>query len=305
MSKEKDPWSIPQTRKSPITLAKQVQDVLAEPFFQPLPDGEIPIPYIWSDNGQSNVVLVLGGNAAGKSFFRRRLASYLARQNHETKVDRFIHLSMGARTGAEGDQRGFSRMVQYGSEREQSTGTLSVRSLTSQLAEVLNKPKGIANYKWQNSRTALFWDEPDVGLSKAATMGMGEMLKKWIFERPPHIRMVFVATHSPEIVRALWPLRPHYLLLGDLRGPPDIRSWLDSQEKPTRIMPDAVIRQAVLRRDLLNRAFVIWNAQGQPEAQRDIEEIYLDWMGIQRETADTPYGVPGDSACSNAANLDP
>lgn len=270
-------------KKCRVTLPRQVLSVLEEPFFQPLPDGETPIPWVWQ-KGRDPLVLVLGGNAAGKSFFRRRMSHYLAQQKGHNQIDRFVHLSMGSRTGAEGDQRGFERVGLYGSERDQSTGTLSVRSLTSQLAEVLNKPKRQPLLKWQAMRTVLFWDEPDLGLSKGAALGMGETLRSWIAQRPPHVRMVFVATHSPEIVQALWALRPHYLFLGDMRGPPDIRSWLESQKNPTRVLPDQLIRRAIARRELLSRALQIWNLQyaNRYKSLREIEEVYLDWMGIQR-----------------------
>lgn len=271
-------------RKMRVTLPRQVQSVLEEPFFQALPDGEVPIPWVWS-LGRDPLVLVLGGNAAGKSFFRRRMAHYLAQQMGHNQIDRFVHLSMGGRTGAEGDQRGFERVGLYGSERDQSTGTLSMRSLTSQLAEVLNKDKKQPLTKWQDMRTALFWDEPDLGLSKGAALGMGETLRTWISQRPPHVRMVFVATHSPEIVRSLWPLRPHYLFLGDLQGPADIKAWLDSQENPPRVLPDQLIKRAVERRRLLSVASQIWNIDyaNRYRNPREIEEVYLDWMGIQRE----------------------
>lgn len=265
-----------------VTVPRQVLSVLEEPFFQPLPSGEIPIPWVWQ-KGRDPVVLVLGGNAAGKSFFRRRLAHFMAQQQGHNQIDRFVHLSMGARTGAEGDQSGFERIGTYGSERDQSTGTLSMRSLTSQLAEVINKSKKQPLLKWQDMRTVLFWDEPDLGLSKGAALGMGETLRTWITQRPPHVRMVFVATHSPEIVQSLWPMRPHYLFLGDLQGPADIRAWLASQVNPPRVSPDQVIRRAIERRALLTQAFQVWNVKyaGRYLNPREIEEVYLDWMGIQ------------------------
>lgn len=179
-------------------------------YFSPDDEAEEPaIPWLWK-KGSCPLVLVLGENAGGKSFFRRCVHA-VAKQ--EFKIEEFIHLSMQART-----QEGIGRAFIYGgSEDDNSTGAISMH--------VVNR--GIANARLREHEHMLFWDEPDLGLSENAAAGAAIEILDFVKSLPEKTKAVFVTTHSRVMVRYFLEVDPHYIWLGSKNGPETLQAWLD------------------------------------------------------------------------------
>ena len=202
-------------------------------------DGGVAIPYTWTPgDDQSRLVLVLGENAGGKSFFRRivRLATdygkvrtqwvrpgesvqITEREPGPYPVREVIHLSMQARSG--GDfMHGPMRAMVYGDESYNATGDLSGNLVKT----------GISTARDRDHDIIVYWDEPDIGMSAGAAAGAGLDIGDLLAAPPDHLQAVFITSHSPPLVNALLGgLRPHYLYLGNADGPATPEAWIEGQ----------------------------------------------------------------------------
>lgn len=216
-------------------------------FFHPddAIDGRVAIPHLLDKGAsESRLVLVLGENAGGKSFFRRliREATSHKSRRKETKpfrVREMIHLSMEGRAGTH-PMPVVQQMI-YGGEEWLSTGDLSADLVT----------KGIKTASSRDHEVLLYWDEPDVGMSFGCAAGAGLAIKDFIEELPEHIQAVFVTTHSPHLVLALTvglEHKPHYLYLGNDNGPPTLKLWANQQfGRVTAVRPEELKKKATAR----------------------------------------------------------
>jgi len=182
-------------------------------------EGRTAIPFYRSDGDpESKLVLVLGENAGGKSFFRRliQLACNKRSKHKRFQVREIIPLSMEARSGD------FTvRSLIYGDEARESTGECSARTVTT----------AIKTIQGRDHESILYWDEPDLGMSAAAAAGAGMAIKEFIDNSPELLQAVFLTTHSPAIVSQLLHCqhRPHYLYLGNEACPLSLEDWVKQQ----------------------------------------------------------------------------
>jgi hypothetical protein len=192
-----------------------VSECLRLEYFWPNNDGIAPINAHWRP-GQGNLVLVLGDNASGKSFFRRIVGAVC----REIKVEH-IHLSMEGRNG---DFGGLRCMV-YGDEGEESTGVNSIHTVTT----------GIKTCRGRETKHVIFWDEPDLGLSDNSAAGVGIAIRDFATSMPQHTVAAIIVTHSRALVQQLVPVTPHFLYLGEENVPPTIEDWLAAPIVPIAV----------------------------------------------------------------------
>lgn len=181
------------------------------------------IPYIWVE-GSDPLIVVLGDNASGKSFFRRILSAISAGAEQKIEV---MPISMQGRSQNFGGLRG---MI-YGDESWESTGVNSSRTVTSGVKTCLSR----------TNPHVIIWDEPDIGLSDDYAAGVGLEIAKFSAETTDRTIASVVITHRKALVEQLVPTHPHYVYLGDLNGPKNITEWL---QRPTRVRSLAELREA-------------------------------------------------------------
>lgn len=238
----------------PLDIRAAIEHTLDLAYFHPAEelDGEVAIPAIYKP-GSSKVVLVLGENAGGKSFFRR-LMSLVTHRGREARmgerkiepgpfpVREFIPLSMQARTGG-----GFGSSMVYGDEDRQSTGECSSRTVTTGIRTVSNR----------THPTIIWWDEPDIGMSAGAAAGAGLVLRNFAETESPLVQAICVTSHSVPMIRQLAALDPHYLYLGNADGPKTLDEWFEVQQNPEPVMPDQLqelsLRRYRMIQKILNR----------------------------------------------------
>lgn len=176
------------------------------------------IPHLFVE-GRSKLTVIVGENAAGKSF-ARRLITLMAR---DIGVE-CMHLSMEGRSA--GTFSMMAAVMIYGSEQYHATGSNSAHVIQT----------GIRNSLERKNAHVLFWDEPDVGLSDGAAAGAGQAISayaKQTWDRK-RVQAVFVTTHNRHLVRELLPARPNYLHLGlkSRDAPPTLADWCDRPVVP-------------------------------------------------------------------------
>lgn len=163
------------------------------------------------------MILVLGENAAGKSFFRRVVQGVCSKSKTEC-----ITFSMEAR-------RKISYMpwltLVYGDEESESTGVNSARMVQTGISTCLSRDNG----------HVVFWDEPDVGLSDGFAAGVGVALHDFAIKPGKHTKAAIVVTHSRALVEQVAGLNPTYLHLGTNEAPPTLEHWLNRPIKPQPI----------------------------------------------------------------------
>jgi hypothetical protein len=157
--------------------------------------------------GEGPLVVIVGPNAGGKSFFRRVACEVARRQETEA-----IHLSMEGRRNPMGGMRVFV----YGDEEESATGYNSMRTVTT----------GIKTCRGRENEHVIVWDEPDLGLSEGNAASVGRAIADFAREPPDKTLAAVVITHRKALVAELAPLAPHYLHLGEAEAPPSLAEWL-------------------------------------------------------------------------------
>lgn len=186
-------------------------------YFNPQ-EGEAAIPYV-RGHGRCPIVVVVGDNAGGKSFFRRVIQALCSRHKVEC-----MSISMEGR-------RRIAEMpwltLVYGDESHDSTGKLSIDTVLA----------GVESSKSRPNRHVVFWDEPDLGLSDGWAAGVGVKIRELARTASEHLVAAIVVTHSKALVRELLPARPHYLHLGSLESeaPPNLRAWVTRKTQPLEI----------------------------------------------------------------------
>lgn len=193
---------------STMELHARILEALSFPYFQPQGTRApaIPAHYVL---GACPLVVIVGPNAGGKSFFRRVLAQLY----REERVE-FMPVSMELRT-----ERGIIRAFVFGDEHEQATGEISAHSVLS----------GIRTCQLRTTPHAIFWDEPDLGLAEGYCRGMGRTMAAFVGALPKHTEAVYVITHSKPLLQELVALQPHYLHLGSDTPPPTLSQWLGAE----------------------------------------------------------------------------
>lgn len=196
-----------------MDLQAAVAAVQASPYF----NGPLTFSY---EPGSGPLVVVTGRNASGKSVLRKFLTGV-----YGDKGVLFMDTSMQDRCSASG----LKRAMMYGSEEDESTGYLSVRSVL----------KALQTSQGNERDHVLFLDEPDLGLSEEAAAGIGRRLADYSNSPGPKCLGVYVVTHSRPLVRQLvWGTAPHHFRLGDDSL---LRDWLDRDVVPADL--DALLKE--------------------------------------------------------------
>jgi hypothetical protein len=176
------------------------------------------IPYVWRP-GRGKLVLVLGSNAGGKSFFRRLVKAV----THKSQIE-CLDPSMEGRTRT-GAEYGIMRALVYGDESWRATGENSAQTVLA----------GVQTCRGRDNMHCIFWDEPDLGLSDDWAAGMGQSIRDFAADPPELTFGIFVVTHSKALIEQLAGVDHHYLHLGSARGPKTVRGWLRQKVKPRHL----------------------------------------------------------------------
>lgn len=200
------------------TTASLVEDSLDYEYFCPQEEdgGVTPIP-VTSIPGEGLLVLAVGDNASGKSFYRRVVQALCHREKIEC-----IHLSMEGRRGSN-----FAGLI-YGEEDYNSTGQNSARTVRMSLE----------TSKKREEPHVIFWDEPDFGLSESWSEAMGVKICHGLTHDPsPHLVAAFVVTHSRPLMKPLLDLNPHALIFEESPST-SLREYL---ARPSPVQPLEVL----------------------------------------------------------------
>jgi hypothetical protein len=197
-----------------MTTEGLIKEALSREYFQPI-DGEVAIPVTYLP-GKGHLVLAVGDNASGKSFFRRVIQGLCSLSKLEC-----IHLSMEGRRNV---AYHVASCFVYGSEDYQSTGQNSTETVLG----------AIRTTRGRENPHVIFWDEPDFGLSESWSASMGiEIANGMTTEVNPDLVAAFVVTHSRPLMRPLIDLNPHVLIF-DEGSPTSLQEYLD---RPLVIRP--------------------------------------------------------------------
>lgn len=180
---------------------------------------DFPFTSHWSE-GHSQVVVVAGDNASGKSLFVQVMASR-AKQHGMSPLSMSIRERCGAGLN---EMASFRRIMIFGDEERQSTGTTSFKSLRGAFRSAA------AWATEDNQRPIILLDEPEIGLSQGYEAAMGEWIAQQVQGLPDAVVGVVIVTHSKTLVRHL---------MDELNVPPtwvhfghemDIQGWLRHNE---------------------------------------------------------------------------
>lgn len=206
---------------SEITTALSlVERALDLRFFHPEDGQPAAIPFHFAP-GADPLVVVVGPNAGGKSFFRRVLMALCQDQKTEA-----IHISMEGRRRI--GERPWLAMV-YGDELRHSTGVNSINTVLT----------GVSTCRSREQPHVIIWDEPDLGMSEGAAASVGRVVAEFATAPPPALMASVVITHRKALVAELLAARPHYLHLGTAEAPPSLEEWLAA---PPLVRPLEAIR---------------------------------------------------------------
>jgi len=196
------------------------------------------IPSVWR-KGKTQLCVVVGDNASGKSFFRRVVSAVCSQA---TKKTEYIPISMEGRRNT---AMNIGLSFVYGDESYRATGELSANTVLM----------GIKTSQGRESRHVIFWDEPDLGLSDAWAAGLGKRLAEFAKEPPKHLVAAFVATHNKSLVAQLLDVEPHYLHLGESpeTAPQRLVDWFERPVVPRDI--DELAEQSRRRFKAIQKLF--------------------------------------------------
>jgi len=143
------------------------------------------------------VCVITGDNCSGKSLARKVLHNIF----HDAGIH-YMHYSQQSRSTS-----GIARAFVYGgSEDYDSTGYISVHSLTRGLKQAATPGKPVA----------LLFDEPEIGCGEEIQFAVGaELAQAW--KRIPELFCMYVVTHSRHVASALLCSNPTHIRLGDDR----------------------------------------------------------------------------------------
>lgn len=198
--------------ESAAELLREVSDLN---YFHPNEDGETAIDMHVSTT-DSQVVVVTGENASGKSFLRRLLSGVTRGAGHE-----IMHLSMEGRMDYMNSFGGLRSMV-YGDEETRATGENSSRLIRA----------GLRNCADRAHKHVIIWDEPELGLSEGAQFGLGLELAEKLPRLPKSTLAAVLITHSKPMTRVLASLepRPCFVYLG--KPALSLDEWLAAPAAP-------------------------------------------------------------------------
>lgn len=93
----------------------------------------------------------------------------------------------------------------YGNERRSATGANSANLFLTAVRTAKNRGHDVA----------IIWDEADTGMSNALSAGAGQFLAEVSQDVPPHLRAMFIISHSSHLLEQLLEVDPYFICLGD------------------------------------------------------------------------------------------
>lgn len=215
-----------------LTAEKLIKLAFATKFFRPRAG---PLFAGWT-RGKSNIVVIVGDNATGKSMYRRIIQAACATRC-DPKVE-CIHLSMEGRTGSNVHSFPIMRSMIYGDESHFATGGCTAHTVSKALETAAGRDKP----------NVLFFDEPDTGLADEYAMGAAKQIYT-AAGYMPLTKAIFVVTHRRPMVEVLLRAEPHVLIFGKPR-PATIQEWLERKLKP-RSLKELETRQNAMFKALM------------------------------------------------------
>lgn len=182
-------------------------------LFSPDEDGEgseAAVTLQISGPKKSNLVVIVGENASGKSFLRRVVHEAYQRIERE-----LIAISQEGRRKV--SYSPFLVFV-YGDEERESTGYNAAGTVLG----------AFKTSKAREKEHGIFWDEPDTGLSEGWSACMGREIAEFLSEKPEKLAATFLVTHSKPMVRELKAVDPIFVYVGSDRQFDSIDAWLDA-----------------------------------------------------------------------------
>lgn len=221
---------------SPGTLLDRALDLA---YFHEDEDGDVAIPF-HRVNGRGRLILVVGDNASGKSFFRRIVQLLCKKSDIEC-------MAISAEARRTISYNPWLTFV-YGDEEHEATGVNSTNTVLT----------GIKTCQGRDSKHVIFWDEPDLGLSDSWAAGVGQKLCQFAQEPPKHTVAALVVSHNRALVRELLPAKPFYLHLGVKaeEAPPTLQEWVErpcAPRDPDRL-PEQSRKRFKMIQHILNRS---------------------------------------------------
>lgn len=192
-----------------------VKEVHSLPYFHPheVLGGGIALPgNIIQGSRGTKLIVVLGDNASGKSFWRRLAQAMCATCTPKIEP---MRVSMEDRS-ADSRLYGPARALIYGTEEWESTGQISASTVLA----------GFNTARNRMGRHVLILDEPDLGCSEGVALGIGREIAIQVPKLKRETVAVAVISHSRLLLRELAPLKPHVVWLGENPGSA-FQDWLD------------------------------------------------------------------------------
>jgi ABC-type branched-subunit amino acid transport system ATPase component len=165
----------------------------------------------------AEALAVTGSNASGKSLLRRVFAAF-CKEEHGVTV---YHVSQEARATG-----GIQRAFIYGAEDYEATGAISAKTIV----------KGFATSRKANDSHLLLYDEPELGLSEEAELGVGRYIVEQMANKPEKLAGIVALTHSRTIVKEMSTIANFQFL--NLDGM-SLDAWLNREVVP--ISPEEVM----------------------------------------------------------------
>lgn len=219
MIKSTTPANRSHEEKTPNFFAGVLQSMLNDTSFWTHPAN--PFNARLQINPESNVFVVVGDNACGKSFFVD-IARAVARDlNPEVST---VSISIRERTGSGTDpMAAMRRAMMFGDEQEQSTGAISAGMVQKGFNNLQSRLE-------EGKNSVLVLDEPELGLSETFHAAVGALIAQLASQTDPKSGAAVIVSHSRRLVTALMQttnVPVSTVVMGEHQ---DLAHWLEDAE---------------------------------------------------------------------------
>lgn len=182
-----------------------------------------PCPLQIRDPGkkyQPRLAVIVGENASGKSLVRRIVKEAYRRLETEC-----MDISVQGRRDI---AYNILLTFVYGDEGTRSTGDNSAGTILG----------AMKTSRGRETPHAIFWDEPDLGLSEGWSACAGREIATFLQDPPKLLRGVFLVSHSRPLLRELSPLHPLFVYVGEDREFKSFEDWLNAPAPQYKSLED-------------------------------------------------------------------
>lgn len=134
----------------------------------------------------SNLTVMYGENASGKSFISNVLQQYCRAQKD-------THISVRALSVANRTRSSIEKSMIFGDESEQSTGETSY-SVTKLCLD---------SFKKDESKSIVILDEPDIGLSRKYSKAFAKYIVDIVNETDPNEKSIVIVSHNIDFIKVI------------------------------------------------------------------------------------------------------